>query len=116
MARAMVTMVGRGTAITAAMRPVITAAATLPPTTAVIDRVTTLPPIMVPGIGVHMHTMVDLGTTADIVTVGNRRDFCFWQIWDMLIAADEVHRRVPRSIAGSRERTRLPLHNVTATV
>src|ERR1700722_5872537 len=56
MARATVTMAGQGTAIMAAT-PLLTAdtpqrtttAATLPHTTADIDRVTMLPPIMVPG-------------------------------------------------------------------
>src|ERR1700722_10174182 len=81
MARVTVTMADRGTAIMAAMPPVITAVAmpqrttapaTLPPTTADIDRVTTLPPTMVLGIGDHTHTTGDLGTTAGILTVGNR--------------------------------------------
>ena len=74
MAQVTVTMADRGTAIMAAMPLRITAGntpqrttttATLPHTTADIDRVTMLPPIMVPGTGAlfapHTRTMA-LGT------------------------------------------------------
>jgi hypothetical protein len=83
MARVTVTMADQGTAIMAAT-PVLTAdtpqrtttAATLPHTTADIDRVTMLPPIMVPGTGAlfapHTRTMA-LGTIAGIAIVGDRQ-------------------------------------------
>jgi hypothetical protein len=74
MARVMVTMADRGTATMAAMPllimagtpPRTTTTATLPHTTADIDRVITLPPTMVLGIGVHTHTTAALGTIAGI--------------------------------------------------
>src|SRR6476660_4153515 len=84
MAQVTVTMADRGTAIMAAMPQRITAGtpqrttttATLPHTTADMDRVTMLPPIMVPGTGAlfarHTRTMA-LGTIAGIVIAGEAR-------------------------------------------
>src|ERR1700732_238057 len=110
MARATVTMAGQGTVIMAAT-PLLTAdtpqrtttAATLPHTTADIDRVTMLPPIMVPG------TMA-LGTTGAgdrqarrlSRTTKGRRDVCDLFCADLGLVLMRREQRLRQSASGAR--------------